>query len=304
MLNKVLVPLDGSPLAERALEPAITLARPDGAELILLRVPVAATMAAPMPAGVSGSGFGLLWPTQALEHATTESEGYLERVAQAHAGINIRTLTAQGDVAEAIVDVAAKEGADLIVMSSHGRTGLSRWMYGSIAERALRAAPCPVMVLRSQRPIQKVLITLDGSELSARALAPGLEVAGRFGAHVALLRAVPPVDREEIAQLDELEPGLGTRWVEEHVREARHYLKEMAAKHRATGRFVETVARVEPAATAILDYAHENGADLIVMATHGRTGLERWAYGSVTEKVLRAGIASMFIVRPPSKELA
>jgi nucleotide-binding universal stress UspA family protein len=207
-------------------------------------------------------------------------------------------------VAEVIMDTAAAEKADLIVMSSHGYSGITRWVLGSVAERVLGGAPCPVLVIRSPKPLQHVLIPLDGSSLSEQALAPGLAVAASLGAEVTLLRAVPRAEAGEIREFDKIERGLGQRLVEEIREDAEGYLRCLAAARPHPGIEIKTVVTFEPAADSLLEYVEGHAIDLIAMSTHGRTGLARWRYGSVTEKVLHGSHHSMLIVRPANHELS
>src|SRR3990172_8577233 len=179
MFSKILVPLDGSKLAERALAPAFTLGQHAESEMIVARVLVAEKIL--VPDMYLYGGYGVQWPDQALEEARGKSR------------LAITTQVLEGDVADAIVTLAAKDKVDLIVMSSHGYSGLPRWMLGSVAERVLSIAPCPVLVIRSTATLSSILAALDGSELSERALAPALEVARGFHSQVTLLRAVPEV---------------------------------------------------------------------------------------------------------------
>src|SRR5574342_664914 len=124
MFRRILVPLDGSQLAERALGPAIALARQDGAEVTLLRVPVMAQMYI-----AAEGGYGLLYPEPALNESRVAAAEYLRTVQQARAGgsLDMRIGVAEGDVAGCLVDAAAEQNSDLIVISSHGYSGLASW---------------------------------------------------------------------------------------------------------------------------------------------------------------------------------
>ena len=232
--------------------------------------------------------------------AIAESHTYLESVqsSQARRSFSVSTAVLDGDPASAILDMAEQKMADIIVMSSHGYSGLTRWLLGSVAEKVLRGAACPVLVVRSPQAIRRVLIPLDGSDLSSHVLAPAIAAAQGLGASVTLLRVVPELHEQERYELDQLEPGLGRRLVEELQEDAKSYLRRVAETHQRPGQMIEHEVRTGPAAGAILRYAAQHPIDLIAMATHGRTGLGRWVYGSVTEKVLRAGSYSMLVVRP------
>jgi nucleotide-binding universal stress UspA family protein len=157
---------------------------------------------------------------------------------------------------------------------------------GSIAERVLHVAPCPVLLVRAAEPISNVLITLDGSPLAERALWPGLEVARRLGATVTLLYVVNlAVEGEGATSAQRVE--------------AEGYLHHIVAGHPAAEADCRTVVQQgESVAATILAYAAEQGINLITMSTHGRTGLDRWRYGSVAQKVLHGWHGSMLVVRP------
>lgn len=275
MFRRIVVPLDGSQLAERALAPAIALARQDGAEVILLRVPVLAQMFI-----AAEGGYGLLYPEKTLNESREAAVDYLQAVRQANAAENysLRSMVGEGDVAGALVDKAAEEKADLIVMSSHGYSGLTRWVLGSVAEKVLRAAPCPVLVVRSPQAARNVLVTLDGSPLAEQAVAPAVELAQGLDAQLTLLRVVPQVGADSLTKLDTFERGLGHRFVQETHDEAASYLDGVAESYHRPGLAIKTVVREGLAANTILKYAELHDVDIITMATHGRTGLRRWMY--------------------------
>ncbi len=300
MIQTILVPLDGSTLAEQALAAADQLARRSNARIVLVRAPNMEPAYA-----TAESAYGLIYPEQALGKATAEAKDYLKsmQALQASRGYAVGTVVVEGDAAGAVVDVASQIKADIIAMSSHCYSGLTRWLLGSVTEKVLRAAPCPVLVVRSRRPIQRMLLPLDGSQLSERSLAPALEVARALGAQVTLLRVVPEFHVEQLRDLDEFEYGLGPRLVEEMQADADNYLRRLSQTFSEQGIAVSCEVRFGPAAASILTFAENHAVDLIAMATHGRSGLQRWVYGSVTEKVLRAGEYSMLVVRPRADNL-
>ena len=303
MFNKVIVPLDGSELAERALPSALQLGARHEAEVVLLRVSVPEKVLVP-DTHVAG-GYGLLWPDQSLEQSRAEAEEYLRALSRARVspGQPVRLEVVEGSVAEEILEAAAREHADLIVMSSHGYSGVTRWVLGSIAEKVLPAAPCPVLVLRGERPLRRFLVPLDGSELSERALTPALAAAAVLGAEVTLLRVLTPVPAAEKEQLDTRERGLGERLEGEIRQAAEESLRAALARRPTPGVTVRLAVEYGPAAETILQYAETHHMDVIAMSTHGRAGLSRWLYGSVTEKVLHGGRHSMLVVRPQAPRL-
>ena len=290
MFKKILVPLDGSQLSHRALEPALAMGKHAGAEVLLMRVPVTDT-----PSFVVSDA----------KYAEVRDDAlvYLDTIRKSNEqpDLRLQTRLVEGDVAGAIVDTATSEQADLIVMSTHGYSGLTRWVLGSVTEKVLRSAPCPVLAVRTARHPQKVLITLDGSALSDEAIEPGLTVAQDLGAAVTLLRVVPHVSGD--GKLDEHERGLSRRMQEDLIEEAREYLQARSDAPARSDMPIKPEVRIGSPADVILEYVETYGTDLIVMATHGRTGLKRWVYGSVTAKVLRSVNCSMLVIRPTDAEL-
>ncbi len=294
MFKKILVPLDGSDLAEQALPAAMALARQSHGEILLLRVPVFETAVM-----LAFGGYGVMYPDQSLEHSRAEAREYLKSTQKNSIApdVTCRALIVDGDVASAIVDVAKEENADLIVMSTHGYSGVTRWVMGSVAERVLGNASCPVFVVREADLPRHVMITLDGSEFAERALEPGLELAATFGAKVTLMSAVREVNATMLKEMNTIENGMGQRWQDDTAKDVEEYLRQVAKRYHRDDLTLTTATTIEPAATSILDYAEVHQVDLLVMATHGRTGLLRWVYGSVTEKVLHGAKRSMLIVR-------
>jgi nucleotide-binding universal stress UspA family protein len=304
MFSKILVPLDGSDLAERALDPAIRLALAENGEIILLSIPYLKHMIMREKAG-----YGFLMPDDSLDRTHREMSDYLATLQRIKSNPNItmRSQVIEGDEAGTIVDTAIREEADLIVMSTHGRSGFSRWMMGSVTERVLRSAPCPVLVIRQAEKLFRLLIPLDGSPLAETALNPGLELAKALGARVTLLQVQEQtlnVTAATFAQMDAvMEYASGYPSEEEVVARASAYLDNLSNVYAPEEVRVNTAVVVNSAARGILEYAEANDISLIVMATHGYTGLRRWVYGSVTEKVLRGAHCAVMIIRPPAQQL-
>jgi nucleotide-binding universal stress UspA family protein len=301
LFKKIIVPLDGSKLSENALAPAIALAEASGAELILLSVPVMKHVMV-MP---EYSGYATLLPEQSLEDSRQDFQEYLNHVRLNRVPHEVVTHieVVDGDEASVIVDRAFAEQVDLIVMATHGRSGLSRWMMGSVTEKVLQQAHCPMMVIRSETPMERILITLDGSAASEAALEPGLALAQALGTEVTLLQVQTGQDYvspREVERLDMVERGLGMRLQDSVYYAAEAYLDYLKTRYEPLMDDVLKTAVLDgPPARRIIQYIEDNEIDLVVMATHGRTGLNRWLYGSVTEKVLRGVHCAKFIMRPP-----
>jgi nucleotide-binding universal stress UspA family protein len=147
MYKRILVALDGSALAEAALSHAEHLAASGSGEIVLLRVVIS-------PYSIVAPDLVLAGQSIDQDALQQQAEQYLHALAStrlAGRGFPVRTVVCPGPVAEAILDHARSLNADIIVMSTHGRGGISRWVYGSVADRVLQAAPCPVLLIRAER---------------------------------------------------------------------------------------------------------------------------------------------------------
>jgi nucleotide-binding universal stress UspA family protein len=260
MFRKMLVPLDGSALAEQVLSPALALARAAGGEVVLLRR------------------------------------------AQQYASFDLRTLVEEGDAARVIFDSAYEEDADVIVMPAQEAQGSGEEILDSVTEQVLRSAPCPVLLLNSHRPITRLLITLDGSDLAEHALEPGLELAVKLGAQISLLRVVEPVIvgvGEATLQQWRNSPS-GHRMRTYLHESSAAYLNEVVMRYGLGASGAQTAVIDGPPVDGILDFSRRHEIDLIAMCTHGYTGFRQWIYGSVTTNVIRGCDRSMLIVRPPA----
>jgi nucleotide-binding universal stress UspA family protein len=302
MFDHVLVPLDGSQLAEMALQPAVTITGQNGGQLTLLNVPVRQQVILP-----SSAGYGPPVYDQTIENALEREEAYLARIREAHVDsmVSIDAKVEEGDVAGVIIDTATTGSVDLIIMTTHGYSGFTRWMLGSVTERVLRESPCPVLVIRRAGPLKKAMITLDGSRLAERALKPGVEIGRLLDCETTLLR----VDQQE--KLSSVEMGflevasseLCQELSQDDADRVSYYLECVANKFESEKwPLHKAVVKGKPA-ERILEFIDEQQIDLVSIATHGYTGLKRWTYGGVTEKILRKAECAMLVVRSPADEL-
>ncbi len=302
--RNILVPLDGSELAEKALEPANQAAmamaqygnEPRPVRLTLLRVlsPMALLAADPY-----------LYD-EMMRMSSDEAQAYLNQVASTMtaSGVVIETKIVNGSSAEAIVQYAEGAGIDLIVMSSHGRTGSRRWVYGSVAEKVMHHAPCATAIIRAHVEVsmfqnRKILVPLDGSELAERALGPALALARAVNSNVYLLRVVAagePMAESMRPTGEQVEAALAAADLEEKG-EAEAYLQSVFSQFENTRLFFDVQTTSGDVADTIVTYADDNHIDLIVISSHGRSGLGRWLHGSVAEKVLRGATCATLIVR-------
>jgi nucleotide-binding universal stress UspA family protein len=319
MIGRILVPLDGSALAEAALPCVQELAHLTGASVTLLRIvePLESTLelaaAAPDERLALVKVDLLVGEVRARDYLATAARQF-ERD-----GIEAHTRVAVGPPTERIIQAAGS--ADLVAMSTHGRSGIGRWVFGSVADAVLRGAPAPVLLIRADqtdvvatgRP-RRILVPLDGSELAERALPSAVDLARRAGAAIVLIRSVT-WPQEFVSSFANLDPIGGAGLVEHRQGHARAYLAEVGERLTRQGLAVAASLRSEPAAEAILACAAEERADLIVMGTHGRGGLGRWAFGSVADRVLRSAAVPVLLARaglpadvaiaaPPAYEIA
>ena len=293
MFKKIMIPLDGSALAENALEPGLALAERSGADVVLLRVPVYWEVPA------AAATYEFLRPEQTRERIYERAERYLRSIRQVKHDLSIplQLQVAEGDVAGTIVDTAAASGIDLIVMSTHGRTGLRRWLLGSVTEKVLRSAPCPVLAVRSNAIPVHVLIPLDGSEAAERVLEPALAIARSGASRVTLLRVLEPPEHEIAV------PGMSSEaayWLRDELQsiscqEAESYLQHVVATYQQANEEIEAAVVTGAIPEAILDFAERGDVDLIAMSTHGQSAQARWAYGSVTERVVHGATCAVLV---------
>jgi nucleotide-binding universal stress UspA family protein len=300
MYTRILVPLDGSELAEQAIGTAAAIARVTGAVLDLVLAeeptPVGAFADIPWAAGLSGLP-------------------YLREIArELEVGANVRAapFLVRGQPVPAILGHAAQAvGVDLIVMTSHGRTGLRRAVMGSVADGVVRASGVPVLMLSphesdtaSRRPsplFRRMLVTLDGSPRAMEILTPAAALARVMGAEVSLLRVVPPIAVMMTAADPIVGPLVQTdrdatdAVVEEWRGVQRDIAKQLSDE--GVGMVGNHVVVGEDIPREIDTFASTQGIDLIAMATHGR-GLSRLVLGSVTDGVRRATRLPMLIYRP------
>jgi nucleotide-binding universal stress UspA family protein len=291
MYSKIMVPLDGSPFSERALPLAVALAHRSGAELRLVHVviPLANKVFLEMEGG-------------AQEYLTKIARRIVEE--SGIEAVPVRLVSRQTTVGE-LSYYSAEEGIDLVVMATHGWGGLQRAWLGSVTDGLIREARVPVLAFRpgaddsprlDGKAIEQVLVPLDGSALSESVLGEALALGGPE-AQYNLIRVVP-VGPPSASISGALELELRQELLDALQTGAEQYLDEIAARLRAEGRQVRTVVRMHPQpAKAILDQAAEIEADLIALATHGRSGLARFALGSVADKVLRAADGPVLVLR-------
>lgn len=317
MFKRILVPLDGATRAERAITVAARLARASNGTVILLQV-----VTSPIDYGGYLAQTPLLTESM-IETYLDEANSYLETIAKSDnlAGVNTKVEVMFGTPAQDIFAVVQSRRADLIVMSSHGRTGFTRWALGSVAHKVVHHSPVPVLVLRDDAPLPvephvedarplSALVALDGSPLAETALEPAAYLIAALAAptggalHLAQVLKLPSTTYDEDfvakigkAMLDNAKTYLAA--VKDRLQET---LKDLKLSINWS---VAIDADVADALIGMAEHGTEvkgaqglRGCDLIAMSTHGRGGWERWTMGSVTERVLNAARLPLLVVRP------
>ncbi len=301
MYRTILVPLDGSALAEHALPLALSIARRAGAALHLARVHV--------PAATLYRYSELAGSLDLDELVRKEERAYLDqvsgRVVQA-SGLRPCTTLLDGRIADVLYEQGVSAGVDLVVMATHGRGPLSRLWLGSVADELVRRLPTPLLLVRPEETapdlahppaVRHVLIPLDGSALAEDILEPAMELGRLMQADYTLLRVIEPAIVPDARLGGNAVSGLDPALLEAIQAEARAYLERLAERLRSSSVQVQTrLVTNQWAAGAILAEAGAH-VHLVAMATHGRRGLARLLLGSVADKVLRGASVPVLLRR-------
>ncbi len=207
------------------------------------------------------------------------------------------TAVHTGTPREAVLDYAAEHDVDLLAMGTHGRTGIRRYAIGSVTEHVLRRAAAPVLTARADEPadggeVARVLVPTDGSEATDAAVDHAVAVAGACGA---ALRILSVVDTRALAAQSDLAPSNAV--VESLEERSERAVSEAAERCVEAGLSAETATARGPPSQAICADAAEHDADLVVMGTRGRSGLDRVLLGSVTERTVRHAPVPVMAVR-------
>ena len=297
-----LVPLDGSELAEVVFNYARELAGRLGIDLILLHVY--------SPDEAESEPMRRTYIERAAETIKHTSEEAREKAGIKYGDkpVKVTAHLSAGYPPDEILKYADANEVDLILMATHGRTGIKRWTMGSVADKVLRASKVPVWLVRAgvpeeivqdKWPTRRILALLDGSEVS-EAILP----------HVEAVAKQRNAEQVEVILLTVSEPALlpsyypatvPLNW-EDHVERIRRaddeYLSKIEKRLKDTGLNVRREVIAGKAADVVVDYVNNNSINLIVMSTHGRSGIGRWVFGSVAEKVLLGVTSPILLVRP------
>jgi nucleotide-binding universal stress UspA family protein len=283
MIERIVVPLDGSLMAEAILPQVRRVLYRNDSEVILARAVV--------PPPVENS---MIIAEAQLAAAREYMLGKVQGLEQA--GVRVKFVVRIGSPIGVILDVVEEEKATMVAMATHGSTGIARFLMGSVAEGVMRKCPVPVLAVRpfwsyelvplggtEHRPIRNLILPVDGSDLANKAIPPVVEFADLFETRVVLLRV--------------LETKKGKPAPADERAAAERQLKDLAKILEKTG--VETFQLVDQGdpVEEILKAVRFHEIDLVVMTTHGRSGLSRAVTGSVTEQILRKATVPLLVIR-------
>ena len=288
MFSKILVPLDGSNVSERVLPYARIFAR-------TLKIPIELLEVVDISAATAHV---VTDKARYLDNLIAEGEWasreHLKDIAASLPGIKVSCTVERGNPADEIIERAATDKQTLIAMATHGRSGINRWMLGSVAEKVLRGSNNPLFLVRaneedvggSEPMIQSMVVPLDGSKLAESVLPAVNEMAKALSLEVVLCRAYELAGSAYYGKEDRL-PNYD-EMLAEFKADVESYLAEKAKALKA-GKLsnVSCVAVNGSGAEEIIHYARKHPHALVAMCTHGRSGVSRWVLGSVTEKVVR-----------------
>lgn len=296
--SRILLPLDGSGLAEQILPLVEWAAAGFGSSVELLQIVQAKSIAE--EAAWRGSKI------KEVEADTIQKAGrYLSELSR-NIRIDPKKVSRQvviGDIPEAILASAGPTDSSLIAMSTHGRSGVRRFLLGSVAGKILNASNNPILLYspiednksRGKLQIRNLIVPLDGSELAEAVLPYVHDFAKALNLNVILLRVVePPYSYMDYSEYS----SMPVDFEKEKLDEAKVYLEQKASRLGQLGLKEAMVSFVVgKAADEIIDLAKNTPSSMIAISTHGRSGLGRWALGSVADKVVRSADVPVLIVR-------
>ncbi|MBI5950394.1 MAG: universal stress protein [Chloroflexi bacterium] len=302
MFDTILAPLDGSQLADCVLPHVVSIARSFDAEVTLLR------MLEKNQANISAQLFDLLnWQIN-----KTKATLYLDKIqAQLQtSNIRVQTEVLEGLIAEGITEYAQNRGMKLIILSSHGRHGLTQWGISSITQKIILSAQTSLLIVRAHQyvghsdkltetPVYRhLLVPLDGSQRAENVLPAVTQLANFNKSQIHLVQVVqtPEMARQMPPVREDIE--LSNRVVERNREEAEHYLEQLKSRSYLEGITIQThLIASDNAAVALHQLAEQENIDLVVLSAHGYSGNHQWPYGSMVNNFIMYGKVSLLIVQ-------
>ena len=290
MYERILVPLDGSKLAELALPCAEELAGVFNSEVVLI---------------------GICEPEESPYSHMCQI--YIEKIAEVVGNrikkvssmVIVKPVALDGRPAEGIIDYTEKNDVSLIIMASHGRSGIMSWTLGSVANKVLQRTGTPILLIRAkashleagaQGLFNRILVPLDGSDVGEVVLPHVRQLTEKLESEVVLLQVVAPGQHvHTIGGLDYVR--FAEQQIESMKAEAKEYLQKVSKRLAGTKGMVRSEVRVGDTAHEIIKFADEANIRLVTISSHGRSGIRQWISGSVTHKILHAGNTPLLLVK-------
>lgn len=298
MFDHILVPLDRSALAECALPHAAAMAHLFDSRMTLLHV-----LDAPRRVGALVSADPLDWQLR-----RAEAESYLHGIAQQleETGVSVDPQLAEGDAAEQIIELSQASNADLILLSSHGYSGLSEWNISSVVQKVAWRAYTSLMIVRAHQtaaldsylPYKRVLAPMDGSQRAEYILPAATQLTAQ-GAHLLLAHVVHRPEMPRRTPLRREDNDLANRYVEYNSVEAEQYLSELGS--RLPGAVETRVLVSDHVISTLHELASQEAIDLVLTSAHGYSGQARWPFGGVVSSFITYGETPLLVVQdaPP-----
>lgn len=291
MLNKILVPLDGSKLGELALNYAAELAKSMNSEVHLLSV---------------CDRIGEEYRNMCSVYLEKVSEGLRSSLRGAIILPKVPAIVIDGQPDTKILDYAIENNIDLIVLVSHGHSGIMPWATGSTASKIIQKSTIPILLIRASDNVdtkqvsglfKKILVPLDGSTMSEAVLPYVKEIAIHTNSEIILLRVLEQGQHvRTIGGIDHF--AYTDEQVEEMRQETIAYLNEINQKLTKDGFTVKTLVKIGDVARDIIDTTIQENISIVAMSSHGKSAAIKWVLGSVSNKILQAGKKPLLLVRP------
>ena len=300
MYDYILVPLDGSTLAECVLPHAKAMAKLNGAHVVLMRVLDRCQLS-----DEQDSVDPLDWQIRKAEAAT-----YMEVVAErlADAGIELTIEILEGNAAESILEYADLHDVSLILLSSHGQSGLTGWNVSGVVQKVIQRARTSILMVRAYTPAallsddvhyQRILVPLDGSQRAESVLPSAIALARSPGTHLLITHVVREPEMPRRTPLSSEDRDLIERITDRNRQEADKYLAELKTHQDSN---IETRVLTSSSVTAALyELVEKEGIDLVMLAAHGFTADSRWPYGSTVISFIVYGTTPLFIFQDLQK---
>jgi nucleotide-binding universal stress UspA family protein len=299
MYHNIMVPVDGSPFSREAVLQGLRIASQCGAALRLVRIGTA-------PAFTGGpDGYAVETERLRVIHAAELAELYtIAAECRAHSTVNVTASLQYGPIVDTLTGYARRYRVDLIVMRSHGRKGLARAWFGSVADGLIRESGIPVLVVKAPSVatalengfvFDRILIPLDGSLLAEQSVEPAISLARINHAEITLLRVVDPSSQ---AKKRSLQSSIGPASAGEVASAQRYLVTCLTPELERSVRIRRRVVVSDDVAGTILSIAGATEADLIAIATHGRGAIARARAGSIADRVVRESPVSTMVIHP------